>query len=275
MVDNTFFQTITFFYTGALILLIFGLETLYVNSRLLVDEIPSLNKKLPQFKIYGTVFRRILITFFLNLIVNLFLVLILITIFNSSPNNLYEEYKTEFVITFIIFNLIGLWAITKLYEKTSFGKSITDFLNSLINSSIVEQCSTKILKGFSYFSVFIKSLPKLVFKEEKQQESSKESIQSYNQTTVTLSIPNYFDTTQHVPNSKEELEKMVVLLDSIVLALTAVGLLLTSSFFSSEVSSSNQYLFVVLFISVIITKITANHERVRAKSESNSFEDAS
>lgn len=271
MSDFSFFLNITIVYTVALLFLIFSIEIMFVNSRLSVNEIPSLRKKIPSFMIYATVFRRIFINFFLNLLVNLFLSATLILIFNSSPNDLYKESKSTFVLLFIIFNLIGLWVITKLYERTSFGKITTDFLNLLINLRIVRWISKKVIAIFDNISVFFQSLTN---KKEKE-NSSRELINDHQEPDIKLLIPNYFEPNHSVLNSKEELERMVALLDSIVLALTATGLLLTSSLFSDEVSTGNQYLFIMFFVSVIITKIRANHERVLTQNSLSSFEDAS
>lgn len=270
---SDFFLNITIVYTIALLFLILSLEIMFVNSRLSVNEIPSLRKRIPSFMIYATVFRRIFINFFLNLLVNLFLSVTLILIFNSFPNDIYKESKATFVLLFIVFNLIGLWVITKLYERTSFGKITTNFLNLLINLRIVRWISKKVIAIFDYISVFFQTLTKTNKKEK--EDSIRELINDYEEPDIKLLIPNYFEPNHNVLNSKEELERMVVLLDSIVLALTATGLLLTSSLFSNEVSTGSQYLFIMFFVSVIITKIRANHERVLTRNSLSSFEDAS
>lgn len=208
---------------------------------------------------------------------------------NEFPQLEEKEFRTPLIVLFIVLNILVLWGISNFYEKTSFGKITTIALDCLTDLNFFK-CSSKILfqilkilvlslkttflLACEFIRIFIKVillrlkfLNMTPFEHSDKKGLSEKETGTQNATSNHLLTFSYFDDNQHFPNSKEELEKVVVLLDTIVLILTAIGLLLTWSIFSSGVDASNQYIFIMLFVSVIITKITANHERIDAKSD--------
>ncbi|TCI67871.1 hypothetical protein EVJ22_13520 [Exiguobacterium sp. SH0S7] len=287
---------ITYFYGATILVLIFAIETFFVNIKNFVNELSYLKKISSKLRIYEIVFRRILIAFLLNSIVNLVLVFFLLTVSNKFTVLMLEENRTAIIIIFIVFNVLGLWGINILYERTPFGKNLTKFLDYLIGTELAQYSSKFLLQSLRIIFLFFKITLLLMhefllisikvvllrlkllnlssFEINAKNHLSEKEISTKNDGSSNPLTFDYFDSAQHSPNSKEELEKVVVLLDTIVLILTAIGLLLTSSLFSSAISISNQYLFIMLFVSVIITKITANHERVVARSDSEISKDS-
>lgn len=261
----TDFLISNFAVTISILLLIFGLEVFFVNINDFFKNIYKLKKDIiDKLDVLSIISRRIFLNFLLNLIVVFFVSTTLIIFLQLMHEEIHSAPK-HIVYIFIGLNIIILFIVYTIYEKLKLGNYLINCLNAIINYRFFRLIISKLIMSFYVLLIFIKYL---ISKINKRKYDFLVEIKNIHKVNLDNKIhfPNYFKNTSMNPTSRSQLEQIVTGLDSIVLLLTAIGLLITSNLFSDYVTSEHQFIFIIFFVSVIITKISANHERADAQS---------